>query len=83
MDGAAIESAAILAFYEDEWKTSVILRRDHEQEEIAENKRQQVFLAQWEAILLEQLAPHSKTDASRIMLTYYVLVLKRKQILKQ
>lgn len=64
-----MEPAAISAYYEDEWKIPAILRRDHEKEEIAENKRQQALLAQWEAILLEQNAPHSKTNASRIMLT--------------
>lgn len=46
-----------------------ILKRDSKQIETAENKRQQVVLAQQEAPLLEQLAPRGKTTASRITLT--------------
>lgn len=69
MDGAAVELPAGVVYYEDGWKIAKILKRDHEQEETAENKRQQFFPAQWEAMLLEQLAPQSKTNASRIMLT--------------
>lgn len=40
-----------------------LLKRDHEQIKAAENKRQQIFPAQWEAILLEHLAPRSKSEA--------------------
>lgn len=62
-------------------KIPKILKRDQEQVETAENKRQQVSPTQWEAILLEQLAPHSKTNASRILLTLNPeQQLKRKQI---
>lgn len=50
-------------------KIPKILKRGRKVIETADSKRQQVFLAQREAILLEQLAPHSKTNASRIMLT--------------
>lgn len=58
-----MEPAASLAYYEDGWKIPAILKRDYEQEEIAENKIQQIFLAQWEAVILGQLAPHSKSKA--------------------
>lgn len=63
-----MKPAASFAYYEDGWKIPQILKRDHELEETAENNRQQFFPAQWEALLLEQLAPQSKTNASRIML---------------
>lgn len=50
-------------------KIYTILKWDPEQIERAENKRQQVFPAQWEVILLEQVAPYIKTNANTLMLT--------------
>lgn len=55
-----MELSAVLE-YEDGWKIPKILKRDREEEETAENKRKQIFTAQWEAALLEQLVPQSKT----------------------
>lgn len=56
MDSDDMEPVARFVYYEGGWNITKILKKDHGQEEQGENKRQQVFPAQWEAILLHFIA---------------------------